>query len=121
MRVFYLGVHQNVHQFPLLLFFTLGLPNESPARGPSQSQSLSKSCPLPGNLILPGTFEGFGREARSVPGGYAPGHDTDGGPHPNSFEPTGVAVNIAFERPSGLVQEDTWIRIQSSRACSADA
>jgi hypothetical protein len=35
--------------------------------------------------------------------------------------PVGVSTNIAVERPSGLVQEDTWIRIQSSRACSVDA
>jgi hypothetical protein len=70
----------------------------SPARGPSRSQNLSKSCPLPGNLILPGTCEGFGREAGNGPGGYAPGHDTDGGPHPNRFEPRRVFLDIAVER-----------------------
>ena len=74
-----------------------------------------------GNLILPGTGEGFGREAGNGPSGYAPGYDTDGAPHPNRFEPWRVSVNIAVERPSGLVQEDTWIQIQSSPACSADA
>ena len=95
--------------------------SQPPARGPPSSQNLSKSSPLPGNLILPGPREGFGREAGNGPSRYAPGHDTDGVPHPNRFEARGVSTNIAVERPSGLVQEDTWIRIQSSRACSVDA
>jgi hypothetical protein len=96
--VFYLGVHQNVHQFSLHLFFTLGLPNNSPARGPSRSQNLAKSFPLPGSPILPGTREGFGREAENGPSRYAPGHDADGGPHPNRFEPRGVFLDMAVER-----------------------
>ena len=69
-----------------------------PARGQPASQNLSKSSPLPGNLILPGTCKGFGREAKIAPGGYAPGHDGDMGPHPNRFEPRGVFLHIAVER-----------------------
>jgi hypothetical protein len=74
-----------------------GLVSRSPARGQPQIQNLSKSSPLPGNLILPGTREGFGREARNGPSGYAPGHEADVGPHPNSFEPTRVFLDIAVE------------------------
>jgi len=72
--------------------------SQPPARGPPQSQNVSKSCPLPGNLILPCTREGFGREAEIEPDGYAPGHDADVGPHPNRFEPRGVFLDMAVER-----------------------
>jgi hypothetical protein len=72
--------------------------SQPPARGPPSSQNLPKSSPLPGNLILPGISEGFGREAGNGPSRYAPGHYADGGPHPNRFEPRGVFLDMAVER-----------------------
>jgi hypothetical protein len=51
-----------------------------------------------GKLNSPRHKGEFGREARNGPGGYAPGHDADVGPHPNRFEPRGVISDIAIER-----------------------
>ena len=70
---------------------------------PLDSKSVEIALCCRETSFSPGPREGLGREAGNGPGGYAPGHDTDVGPHPNHFEPTRVILDTALERSCGLV------------------